>query len=193
MSGTKLSPLPTHIEWVDSSGNVVKQTNDITSFTDEENQGSFTVPTTAKDGDIYTVNLVSGDKVIGSDSFIVKIQDNTIYEPTTTPVTKDNGVPTTTDDVISHVTIPDYPTDKGTPVITVDDPNNLPDGNTPGTVDVPVPVTYPDGTVDHVTVPVTTNPTDEHPDLIIVGGGIANADDPKAAAKKCRDIINEND
>ena len=29
----------------------------------------------------------------------------------------------------------------------------------------------------------------EQPDLIIVGGGIANADDPKAAAKQCRDII----
>ncbi|WP_423831393.1 3-hexulose-6-phosphate synthase [Staphylococcus haemolyticus] len=32
----------------------------------------------------------------------------------------------------------------------------------------------------------------EDPDLIIVGGGIANADDPKAAAKKCRDIIDGN-
>lgn len=32
----------------------------------------------------------------------------------------------------------------------------------------------------------------ENPDLIIVGGGIANADDPKAAAKKCRDIIDGN-
>ena len=31
----------------------------------------------------------------------------------------------------------------------------------------------------------------EQPDLIIVGGGIANADDPKAAAKQCRDIMME--
>nr|WP_263314765.1 3-hexulose-6-phosphate synthase [Mammaliicoccus sp. Marseille-Q6498] len=30
---------------------------------------------------------------------------------------------------------------------------------------------------------------DENPDLIIVGGGIANAEDPKEAAKICRDII----
>lgn len=30
---------------------------------------------------------------------------------------------------------------------------------------------------------------DENPDLVIVGGGIANAEDPKAAAKQCRDII----
>ena len=29
----------------------------------------------------------------------------------------------------------------------------------------------------------------ESPDLIIVGGGIANADDPLEAAKQCRDIV----
>lgn len=29
----------------------------------------------------------------------------------------------------------------------------------------------------------------EKSDLIIVGGGIANADDPKAAVKQCRDIV----
>ncbi|MCG1418852.1 LPXTG cell wall anchor domain-containing protein, partial [Staphylococcus epidermidis] len=34
------------------------------------------------------------------------------------------------------------------------------DGNTPGTVDVPVTVTYPDGTQDHVTVKVVI---DEEP------------------------------
>ncbi|MEJ7356090.1 Rib/alpha-like domain-containing protein, partial [Staphylococcus haemolyticus] len=83
--------------------------------------------------------------------------DNDAYEPTTDEVTKDHGTPTTEDDVTGAVTIPDYPTEKGTPTITVDDPSTLPDGNTPGTVEVPVTVTYPDGTEDHVTVPVTTN------------------------------------
>ena len=29
----------------------------------------------------------------------------------------------------------------------------------------------------------------ENPDLIIVGGGIANAEDPVEAAKQCRDIV----
>lgn len=29
----------------------------------------------------------------------------------------------------------------------------------------------------------------EKPDLIIVGGGTANADDPKSTAKQCRDIV----
>ena len=32
----------------------------------------------------------------------------------------------------------------------------------------------------------------ENPDLIIVGGGIANAEDPVEAAKQCRDIIDGN-
>ncbi|NKD53795.1 LPXTG cell wall anchor domain-containing protein, partial [Staphylococcus hominis] len=82
--------------------------------------------------------------------------DNNAYEPETKDVTKDYGTPTTEKNVTDAVTIPDYPSDKGTPTITVDDPSTLPDGNTPGTVEVPVTVTYPDGTKNHVTVPVTT-------------------------------------
>ncbi|MCT1471458.1 Rib/alpha-like domain-containing protein, partial [Staphylococcus hominis] len=64
--------------------------------------------------------------------------DNDAYQPTTDEVTKDYGTPTTEEDVTGAVTIPDYPSEKGTPTITVDDPSRLPDGNTPGTVDVPV-------------------------------------------------------
>ena len=37
----------------------------------------------------------------------------------------------------------------------MDDPTQLPDGNTPGTSNVDVTVTYPDGTTDHIEVPVT--------------------------------------
>ena len=156
LSGTQLSPLPTHIEWRDKNGNVVSKTDDITSFTDGEQKGQFTVPASAQSGDVYTVFLVTGGKDVGSDSFVVAT-DKAAYEPTTDGVTKDYGDPTTEDDVTGAVTIPDYPSEKGTPTITVDDPSTLPNGNTPGTVDVPVTVTYPDGTEDHVTVPVTTN------------------------------------
>ncbi|RIM81902.1 hypothetical protein BU107_14240 [Staphylococcus xylosus] len=67
--------------------------------------------------------------------------DNDAYEPTTEDITKDYGTPTTEEDVTGAVTVPNYPSDKGTPTITVDDPNTLPDGNTPGTEEVPVTVT----------------------------------------------------
>ena len=81
--------------------------------------------------------------------------DNDAYEPTTDGVTKDHGTPTTADDVTGSVTIPDYPAEKGKPTITVDDPSKLPDGNTPGKTEVDVTVKYPDGTEDHIKVPVT--------------------------------------
>ncbi|MGX0742738.1 Rib/alpha/Esp surface antigen-like repeat protein, partial [Staphylococcus hominis] len=156
LSGSQLSPLPTHIEWRDSNGNVVQKTDDITSYTDGEQKGTFVVPNTAKAGDVYTVYLVSGGKDVGSDSFVVATQEKS-YHPKTDEVTKDYGTPTTEKNVTDAVTIPDYPSEKDKPTITVDDPSTLPDGNTPGTVNVPVTVTYPDGTEDHVTVPVTTN------------------------------------
>ncbi|TJX29333.1 Rib/alpha-like domain-containing protein [Staphylococcus haemolyticus] len=81
--------------------------------------------------------------------------DNDRYDPTVEEVNKDHGTPTTEEDVTGAVTVPDYPSEKEQPVITVDNPDQLPDGNTPGTTEVDVTVTYPDGTKDHVKVPVT--------------------------------------
>ncbi|MGX0673548.1 Rib/alpha-like domain-containing protein, partial [Staphylococcus hominis] len=80
--------------------------------------------------------------------------DNDAYDPNVEEVNKDYGTPTTEEDVTGAVTVPDYPSEKEQPIITVDDPNQLPDGNTPGTTEVDVTVTYPDGTKDHVKVPV---------------------------------------
>ena len=78
-----------------------------------------------------------------------------------TPITKDFGTPTTADDVTKAVTVPDYPSSKGTPTVTVDNPSTLPDGHTPGAHSVPVTVTYPDGSKTHMDVPVTVK---EQPD-----------------------------
>ncbi|WP_428702026.1 Rib/alpha-like domain-containing protein, partial [Staphylococcus coagulans] len=50
---------------------------------------------------------------------------------------------------------PNYPEDKGDYTVAVDDPTQLPDGSQSGTTNVGVTVTYPDGTTDHITVPVT--------------------------------------
>ncbi|WML98658.1 Rib/alpha-like domain-containing protein, partial [Staphylococcus simulans] len=85
-------------------------------------------------------------------------KDSDTYEPTTQPITKPFGQGTTEQEVKDKVTVPNFPADKGTPIVTVDDSTKVPNGQTPGTFDVPVTVTYPDGTKDYVTVKVTVNP-----------------------------------
>ena len=154
LTGSKLSPLPTHIEWRDKKGNIVQQTTDITSLKEGEKQSTFIVPDTATDGDIYTAYLVVGGNDVAADSFIIKITDARKYEPSTEGIKKDYGTPTTAEDVTSSVTVPGYPSQGDQPVITVDDPTQLPDGKTPGKTEVDVTVTYPDGTTDHIKVPV---------------------------------------
>ncbi|MEQ7790615.1 YSIRK-type signal peptide-containing protein, partial [Staphylococcus nepalensis] len=155
LTGSKLSPLPTHIEWRDKKGNIVQQTTDITSLKEGEKQSTFIVPDTATDGDIYTAYLVVGGNDVAADSFIIKITDARKYEPSTEGIKKDYGTPTTAEDVTSSVTVPGYPSQGDQPVITVDDPTQLPNGKTPGKTEVDVTVTYPDGTTDHIKVPVT--------------------------------------
>ncbi|WP_210382895.1 Rib/alpha-like domain-containing protein, partial [Aerococcus loyolae] len=72
------------------------------------------------------------------------------YQPEVQPVEKDYGQSPTEDEIKNAVTVPGYeenPAYPGQkPTVTVDDPNALPDGNTPGEHKVPVTVTYPDGT-----------------------------------------------
>ncbi|WP_198647858.1 Rib/alpha-like domain-containing protein [Staphylococcus chromogenes] len=249
---TALSPLPTYVEWRDSAGNVVQRSAQVTTEQQAEAAGTFTIPTNAKSGEVYTVYIVSGDNDIAADSLIVQVDQNsatyqptyptttvsqgqtlvvntplnsdgtalpagtsyesgnnvptwatvnadgsitvapdatvtpgsynvpvvvsypdgsretvyapvtvkapdaTVYNPTATPVDTPYGTATTADQVTSNVTIPGYSTTGPQPVITVNDPSQLPDGTTPGTVNVPVTVTYPDGTTDQITVPVTT-------------------------------------
>ncbi|MGJ5712520.1 Rib/alpha-like domain-containing protein [Staphylococcus auricularis] len=85
---------------------------------------------------------------------IGKQSDASKYEPVPGTVTKDHGTPVTPEDITNAITIPNYPTDGQPPKITFD-PNQVPDGNTPGTTEVDVTVEYPDGTKDKVKVPVT--------------------------------------
>ncbi|MDK6690012.1 Rib/alpha-like domain-containing protein, partial [Aerococcus urinae] len=77
-------------------------------------------------------------------------QDADKYEPTADTVTKEHGQETTEDDVKNAVSIPDFPAEGDQPTVTVDDPGQLPDGQTPGKTEVPVTVTYPDGSEDKV-------------------------------------------
>lgn len=83
--------------------------------------------------------------------------DSDKYDPVATGILKPFGTPTTEEDVIKLVEVPYYPEDKEQPKVIVTDPTTLPDGQTPGKTDVDVTVTYPDGTTDHIQVPVWTN------------------------------------
>ncbi|MBM0805406.1 LPXTG cell wall anchor domain-containing protein [Staphylococcus lugdunensis] len=112
--------------------------------------GTYTIP--------VTVTYPDGSKDHVNVTVKVGDPDSGKYEPKVTPITKDFGTPTTADDVIKAVTVPNYPSDKPAPKVNVDNPSTLPNGKTPGTVYVPVTVTYPDGSKDHVTVSVTTRP-----------------------------------
>ncbi|MCD8916507.1 hypothetical protein K2V61_13395, partial [Staphylococcus simulans] len=86
-------------------------------------------------------------------------KDSATYEPTVENITKPYGTPTTVDEVKGKVTVPNFPADKGTPVVTVDE-TKVPDGQTSGEFEVPVTVTYPDKTTDTVNVKVTVGPKD---------------------------------
>lgn len=80
--------------------------------------------------------------------------DNNNYDPKGNDITKDKGHKTTPKEITDQVVIPKYPSDKGTPVKTVEDETLIPDGNTIGDYTVPVIVTYPDGSKDYVGVVV---------------------------------------
>ncbi|WP_070014085.1 Rib/alpha-like domain-containing protein, partial [Staphylococcus caeli] len=122
--------------------------DDPSQLPDGQTSGTTDVDVTVEypDGtkDHITVPVTVGDQA-----------DNDAYEPETEGVTKDHGTPTTEEDVTGSVTVPGYPSEGEQPTITVDDPSQLPDGQTSGTTDVDVTVEYPDGTKDHITVPVT--------------------------------------
>ncbi|MDQ7116461.1 Rib/alpha-like domain-containing protein, partial [Staphylococcus simulans] len=149
-------PMPTHIEWRDPSGQTVHRAPDFTTPKRGEQVSGFTIPKEAQEGDIYTAVLVSGGNDIAGSSVIVHITEANKYPPKAQTVTKEFGQPATEEDVMSHVTFPKYPAHLKKPTITIDHPDKLPDGNTPGKVLVPVTVTYPDGSVAHVNVPVVT-------------------------------------
>ncbi|WP_114604382.1 Rib/alpha-like domain-containing protein, partial [Staphylococcus sp. EZ-P03] len=151
----KIPSLDTHIEWI-SEGKVVHKTSPFKTVAQGEKLGAFTIPSNAKDGQIYTALLVVGGNAISGDSLIVHTTNSNKYPPKATGITKPFGEAATQDEVKKHVTIPHFPTGGKQPVITIDDPSLIPDGQTPGTVQVPVTVTYPDKSVAKINVPVTT-------------------------------------
>ncbi|WP_274540786.1 Rib/alpha-like domain-containing protein, partial [Staphylococcus pseudintermedius] len=72
-------------------------------------------------------------------------------------VTKDYGEPTTANDVTTSIEVRRDTAGYEPAIVTANDERLLPNGPVEGKVDIPVTVTYPDGTQDHITVPVFTN------------------------------------
>jgi len=85
------------------------------------------------------------------------------YEPKGGHIDKPWGAKTTKNEIKKEVTIPNYKGDK--PLITIDNPKQIPNGNTPGDYSVSITVKYPDGSTDHtiVTIHVGNKVTPEPP------------------------------
>lgn len=168
LSGSPLSPLGNRIEWTDSKGNVVKSCDPINSFADATSC-SFTVPAETPDGEIFRATLYSGTNAVSADSFIVQASGATSTEAsnttpvytettaeqgktTTVPVPKDsegNALPDGTTFAGGN-NVPAWVTVNSDGTITVN-----PDASVPvGTVDIPVVVTYPDGSSETIHAPV---------------------------------------
>ncbi|EKI4497702.1 YSIRK-type signal peptide-containing protein [Staphylococcus pseudintermedius] len=207
--GMPKTSLLTRVQWKDSSGSIVEDSGPVFTEEEAEHIAEFVIPSSAKSGEVYTVQLVVGNHIVASDSLIVHVNEeaatyhpiypsttvesgqrvtipapknmdgkplldgtkdlmtvpvitgkqaeNEKYDPITLGVTKDYGDPTTANDVTKSIQIPTYPAGGEQPIVTADDESQLPDGTVEGKVDIPVTVTYPDGTQDHITVPVFTN------------------------------------
>ncbi|RIN55456.1 YSIRK-type signal peptide-containing protein, partial [Staphylococcus simulans] len=100
-----------------------------------------TVKTPGEDG---IVNPLNGDVIKEPKDEIVRHgtqPQNGTYEPEVKNITKPFGEPTTADEVQNNVKVPGFPTEGDQPKVTLDDPTQLPDGNTSGTTPVDVTVT----------------------------------------------------
>ncbi|WP_257213612.1 Rib/alpha-like domain-containing protein, partial [Staphylococcus piscifermentans] len=126
--------------------------DDPTKVPDGNTTGVFDVPVTVTYPD-GTTDKVTVKVIVG------KQADNAKYDPKVGEITKKFGQKATPDEVKGKVTMPGFPKDGDQPVLTVDE-TKIPDGQTPGEVNVPVTVTYPDHTTDVVNVKVTTGPKD---------------------------------
>ncbi len=118
------------------------------------NPGAYTVPVTVTYPDNTSEDVDVNVTILNKDS------DS--YEPTATTLTKKHGETISDADITNQVRVPNYPSGAGKqqPDKTIQTGATLPNTNTPGKSDVPVTVTYPDGTTDTVKVHVVVKDTD---------------------------------
>ena len=123
-----------------------------------------TVPDGTQPGDFnipVTITYKDGSKSHATVKVTVGKPQSETHTPTVNgEITKKYGENGPSDrDIIAKVTVPNKPTN-GETTITVDKGQTPIDTKTPGTVNVKVTVTYPDGSTNHVEVPVTVGDPD---------------------------------
>lgn len=85
-------------------------------------------------------------------------KDSDTYTPSAEKLEKKHGEKPSDQEIIGNVTVPHFPDDAATkPTFTIadNDKAKIPDGTQAGTFNVPVTVTYPDGTSETIDVPVS--------------------------------------
>ena len=154
------------------SGIATIEVRNMPSFlTFDESTGTITfkegvreVPEIKSDNTMYGVTIIARDKAGNSTSILVNITVWSMrgkYDPQPKPQTVDNGTVPNAEDSVDKTGLPE-----GTTVTW----KTNPDVSTPGSHPTVALVTYPDGTVDEVTVPITVkeqkdtfNPTPKQP------------------------------
>ncbi|MFU0564155.1 Rib/alpha-like domain-containing protein [Gardnerella pickettii] len=104
---------------------------------------TVTVKVTYPDGTTDTVEV----------PVTISNKQSELYPPKADSITKKNGEAPTAEDIKKAVEIPNWPEGNGKVTKTVDS-TSIPDGKKGGTFNVPVTVTYPDGSVAKIDVPV---------------------------------------
>ena len=178
-----LSALPSKVEWRDSKGTVLKtcELDQSKGIKAQVAACTFDIPETAKTGDYFNVVLVSGGNDVSAWTVLVT-KESDEYEPAyegklVVPGQETKSAPSFTGKDGKGVDVPegskfsigDYKAPEGY-VVTIDENTGeitvtFPDGSklnkdTVEKFDVPVVVTYPDGTTDNVTVTVTVGEPD---------------------------------
>ncbi|MEK4554914.1 putative Ig domain-containing protein [Jeotgalicoccus sp. FSL K6-3177] len=96
------------------------------------------------------------------------VKDTDVYEAESNQIVKEFGQSVTENEILNQVTVPNYNEDENY-TVSVNDLDNLPDGQVAGDYSVSVTVTYPDGSTDTLDVPVTILPDN-------IGPAIESAD-----------------
>lgn len=118
------------------------------------------IPDGTKSGD-FSIPVTITYKDGSEDHTVVKVTigepQSETNKPTVTDITKKYGEKSNKDEVNNHVT---FDSSKPKPTVTVENANDIPNGTTPGDVNINVNIEYPDGSKSRVTVKVTTGDPD---------------------------------